>query len=153
VANGYAEEIKALALMYKEKTEQKSVDAARQIEDQKTIRLEAPNLWAKLRQQIKDNVDGFNREVGRTAISWDDIHSDRIAMTRVDDGLKLEGGFDASISTAWFRCQPAKIELSLTTTVQFGIVEFAVIDSKTSAIRVNKTEDVANGLLRDFVMH
>jgi len=151
MTDGYAEEIKSLASMYKSKTEQKSVDAARQIEDQKTIQLEAPKLWAKLRQHIKDNVDGFNRELGRTAISWDDIHSDRVAMTRVDDGLKLEGGFDASISTAFFRCLPAKIDLTLTTTVQFGIVEFAVIDRNTTTIHVNKLPDISNGLLRDFV--
>jgi hypothetical protein len=153
MTDGYADEIKALASIYKKKTEQTSADTARQIEDQKTIQLEAPKLWAKLRQQIKDNVDGFNLELGRTAISWDDIHSDRIAMTRVDDGLKLEGGFDASISTAFFRCLPAKIDLTLTTTVQFGIVEFAVIDRNTTPIHVKMEPDVANGLLRDFVMH
>lgn len=55
--------------------------------------------------------------------------------------------------SALCRKKRAEIGLTLTTTVQFGIVEFAVIDRNTGPIHVKKEQDVANGLLRDFVTY
>jgi hypothetical protein len=144
------DEIEELALAYKRKTDEKAAFDAQQAADLKTARDEAPKLWARLREQIKKNVDKFNTTFGGQAISWDDIHSDRVVMTRRADNTKLEGGFDASVLVAFFR-SPVNIDLTLKVVVQAGVADAFMVESKNSGGHVRTIEEIATDLIRDFV--
>jgi len=145
--------LRQLATDYKQKIEHKR---AREADDAKTLGLvktEGPNTWAELRQMVKQSVDALNREIGGTAVSWDDLHSDRIVITRTEDAIRLEGGFDLAAYSAFFRCPPAKIDIRLALIVDGGKVKFSPVDStqQVSGI-VPKPEDFAYELVRDFLI-
>jgi hypothetical protein len=144
--------LKQLALAYKQKIQEKR---ARDADDLKTLNLiknEGPMVWAEMRHKIKQSVDMLNCEIGGMALSWDDPHSDRIIMTRVEGTIRLEGGFDFAAYTAFFRSLEAGIDMRLLLIVDGGKVKFAPVDQdmKISGV-ITKPEDIAYSLVRDLL--
>jgi hypothetical protein len=119
--------------------------------DRELLASEGPKWWQELRQLIKEKRDLFNAEVKREALSWNNVHSDRISMTRVNDGVHLEVEFDESTRAARFQCARAKSDLTLSLAVVGGQVEFVKFDSSTGTQHLNKTHDIAYELLRQFL--
>jgi len=151
VANGgsfVSDEMKDIAREYKDKLEQKKLNKTVFVEEQRLLSTLGPKRWAELRQLIKERLDGFNAEMGYEAISWDDPHSDRISMTRKDDGIKLEGGYDEPIKTAFFRSKALEVDVVLTQVVQGNDVVF--VNTKVSPF-VIAPQEIAYNLIRDFL--
>lgn len=149
--NTVNDDLKRLATEYKDKLKQKETETLAFTQEQKLLQNLGPKRWAELRQLIKDKVEEFNVEMGTPAISWDEIHSDRLSITRRADGVKLEGGYDETAKTVFFRSPQLAINLVLTQVVHGNDVVFVVINSKTKMEYVNDPESVAYGILRDFL--
>ncbi len=145
--------LRQLAADYKWKIEDKRAREADDIRTLGLVKSEGPNTWAEMRQMVKQSVDALNREIGGTAISWDDLHPDRIVMTRTEDAICLEGGFDLAAHAAFFRCPQAKMDIRLALVVDGGKVRFSPVDStqRISGI-LPKPEDFAYELVRDFLI-
>ncbi len=145
------EGFKEMAREYESVLKDKWAKSALERQNQQLIYSDGPKKWAELRQRMKDAVDLINRESSPPTISWDDSHSDRIEMTRIEDGRKFEGGFDSVAKVAFFYCRPAQINLKLHFFVDAGQLEFVVWDQEARATYINKLHDLAYLLLRYFL--
>ncbi|MGB7548677.1 MAG: hypothetical protein WBM14_13075 [Terracidiphilus sp.] len=149
---GETAKLKQLASAYKQKIQDKRARDAEDLKALNLVKSEGPAVWAEMRQKIKQSVDMLNCEIGDTAISWDDPHSDRIVMTRAEGSIRLEGGFDLAAHAAFFRCPQAAIDMRLVLVVDGGKVEFAPVDQNMMISGVvPRPEDVAYGLVRDLL--
>jgi hypothetical protein len=144
-------EMKDLASEYKKKLERDGLDKLAFVERQRLLTTLGPKRWTELRTLIKQKLDEFNTEMETEAVSWDDPHSSRIAITRKNDGVKLEGGYEGGTSTLFLRSKPLKIDMVFTQSVQGDDVVFVFTNPETKHPSVNTAEEIASGLLRDFL--
>lgn len=145
------DETNDLVAKYKQKLEAKKLEDTAFVEKQRLLNTLGTKRWSELRELIKEKLDAFNAAIGYEAVSWDDLHADRVAMTRQDDDVKLEGGYDEAVRAIFFRCPQEKINVAMTQVVRGSDVVFVVTNTTTHNIVVNSAEEIARGLLRDFL--
>jgi len=144
------EDVKDLAEQYKQRLEQQKLDQQTFLAERKLLETNGPKLWADLRSLIKSKQEALNSEMGFEAVSWNDTGSESLSMTRKHDGATLTGDYNSILEDVRFKCPEAKIDVFLELRVQSGDVEFISINAN-KVVFVNKPEDIAQGLIRQFL--
>lgn len=101
-------------------------------------------------QSDKKQTDAINKEAGEEILSWDEEDSHHWKMVRKHDGAALNGTFVSPLFVVTFKCPEAKIDNELEISVHSGEVQF-LFTNPHKAMFVNTPEDIARGLVRDFL--
>jgi hypothetical protein len=147
------DDVKDLATQYKQRLERQKLDQQTFLEEGKLLEAKAPKVWADLRDLIKRKRDAINTEMGSEVLSWDDVTANSMSMTRKHDGATLKGKFVSlsPIFSVAFECKKAKIDWQLGLEAQLGEVQFVYKNPTTLAVFMNTPEEIAYGLIRDFL--
>jgi hypothetical protein len=140
-------DVKQLADEYKAKQRFKSDMDAALVVKQKIVEAQGPIIWSNLHRRLKDKTEAFNIEMGEQVLWWGDVASNQFSISR-KDGAKLTGQYDAKAATASFRSSN-NINQTLKVSAESGKAEF--VSGIAGIENINSEEDIANGLLRDFL--
>jgi hypothetical protein len=149
--DGELQNIRSLAADYREKVRQKVKQDDLLLEHRNMIKTQGQNRWNDLREKISEAVQALNSEYGGKAINWESVRADQILLTRIQGSIKLEGGFDDSTYTVFFRCPPAEIEVKYELAVEGGRVEFTHLNPSTHVPSVYPIEGIAYMLLQELL--
>jgi hypothetical protein len=151
MADDDMDDVKELADEYRKRMQRAEIDKTVFVQEQKLIETDGPRLWTELRGLLKSKTEAFNREMERESLSWDDPHSNRVSITRTDDGVTLDGGYDEAAKAVFFRCPAAKINDRFVVAVKHSGVALVYIDPATRAQTVNTPQQIAIGVMRNFL--
>jgi hypothetical protein len=143
LANGDNDDMKELAARYKERL---AIDALNQ-----AALANVKSHWDALLALIKSKRDAINSEIGEEALSWELGYPANFAMTRKNDGARLEGGYDEHTSSIFFRCHKLPIAFTLEIKAEFGKVGFYYLNPDTKLYSLREPSDIAYGLMHDFL--
>jgi hypothetical protein len=145
------QQMKDLAAEYKKRLEVEAQQKETSLYEQELIKAEGPLLWGKLRSILKDKVSEFNKAMRHDALVWNDAHPHCFEITRSNDGAKLEGTYTQMVSALAIEATPMSMHKHFEIDVRDGVVAFIYVNPKTKGEYINAPEDIAYGLLRDFL--
>jgi hypothetical protein len=140
-------DVKKLADDYRARQQAKADSDGALVAKQRIVETQGPAIWGVLRSRLKDKTDAFNVEMGEQALWWGDVASNQFTIVR-DDGGKLTGQFDVKSAVALFRSSNG-LNQNLRVSAESGKAEF--VSGPAGLENTNRVEDIANGLLRDFL--
>ena len=114
---------------------------------QELLKTVTPKRWAALRKLIKEKRDAFNVEMGRDVLSWDDNKSDRLSMTRIDDGATVAAHIEE-------KSQFITVSLPGTTVIyepQVNNQDVTFVLTGRTDRRPRTIEEIASQLFQDFM--
>lgn len=141
------DEIRKLAQKYKAHLQKHETEQAAFVEKRAILKSKASGLWAELRQLIKDKRDEFNKEMEREVLTWDNVRSTRLSMTRTDDSEKLEAEFDDEAFVVTFRGNRVSNSYHINTASD-GTLRFFVVENKQQ--RYFTAAEIASWVMNAF---
>jgi hypothetical protein len=143
LADEHNDDIKELAARFKERL---AMDALNQ-----AALAEGKSHWQSLLALIKSKRDAINTEIGEEVLAWELVYPANFAMTRKNDGARLEGGYDDLTSTIFFRCHTLPIAFTLDIKAESGKVGFYAQNPDTKAYTLREPYDIAYSIMNDFL--
>lgn len=140
-----------LAAEYEQSRKQIAEEKALEFRNQKTVEALAPKKWADLKSLLQSKCEVINQATRPNAVLWKEAPSNVFSILRIADGRTLEGAYDPDAHLVSFRCKPAQIDFTLSLEMLYGEVSFVGKDSRGGISYPNTIDDLAYGLLNDFL--
>jgi hypothetical protein len=144
--------IRDLADEYKLKARDKHVRDAAFLKTEELLDRDAPRRWEELRSLFKAKCEAFNKHIGNEALSWVEIHPDKLTIVRRLDNARLEGEYDSKMRHVEFRRDELPpVTEAFTLAWVDGATCFTTPHQTEHGVVTWSTDNIAQKVLGDFL--